>query len=156
MESWIADGMNSTVAVTRVGIRQCGVKYEQKSRHRYHVYANRRGRNIDEQDVTANIRPVRLLVLSCPRTHERFLLAPRMACIYTIHFTHWISLDLSRIYLANRSIMLISIYFVSPLIIDLLFRCSLRFPSLVTICSPVFFLFSLFLCRVSVQYNQIR
>lgn len=43
--------INLAVTVISVVVRQ-RVKYEQKSRHRYHVYANTLG-EIDEQDVTA-------------------------------------------------------------------------------------------------------
>lgn len=51
-------------AITVILIAVCRrVKYEQKSRHRYHVYANLFGK-IDEQDVTANIRLVISLSLS--------------------------------------------------------------------------------------------
>lgn len=46
--------INFAIMVIPIVIRR-RVKYEQKSRHRYHVYANLL-RKIDEQDVTANIR----------------------------------------------------------------------------------------------------
>lgn len=49
------DKINFAVTVIPVAVRQ-RVKYEQKSRHRYRVYANSLGGIDERRDVTANIR----------------------------------------------------------------------------------------------------
>lgn len=54
--------INFAITVIPIAVRW-RVKYEQKSRHRYHVYVNLFSK-IDEQDVTANIRPLVSLPLS--------------------------------------------------------------------------------------------
>lgn len=60
--------INLAVTVISVVVRQ-RVKYEQKSRHRYHVYANTLG-EIDEQDVTA-------------KTSDSLISLSLAFCIYT-------------------------------------------------------------------------
>ena len=50
----IHDKINFAITVISIAVHW-RVKYEQKSRHRYHVYVNLLSK-IDEQDVTANIR----------------------------------------------------------------------------------------------------
>lgn len=76
--TWTRDKINFAVTVIPRTVRQ-RVKYEQKSRHRYRVYANSRGK-IDEQDVTANIRLPHLSYCRCLRTHVRSLLARTCPC----------------------------------------------------------------------------
>lgn len=56
--------INLAITVIPIAVRR-RVKYEQKSRHRYHVYANLLDK-IDEQDVTANIRPLSLSLSLLP------------------------------------------------------------------------------------------
>lgn len=112
------DRVNSVVTVTSVSVCQSAVKYEQKSRHRYLVYANRCGRNIDEQDVCIVVSKYTWTILYSFSSSEK-----TYWFIFT-RFTGFISYSSDRPidWLIYKSITLrstVSIFFVSPLILIL-------------------------------------
>lgn len=111
--------INLAITVIPIAVRR-RVKYEQKSRHRYHVYANLLDK-IDEQDVTANIRPLSSLlshILPHLNIHPQSVLAlgTRAIRFHLFPFGDPCSLyfpDTPNAYCAA------SIFYVSSLIIDI-------------------------------------